>query len=67
MQEHLSDCSPHYASLCVTLREKVVNEEGVESRVGGRRDIECLHLISVTDLLFAVRSMNSNKGLKNND
>lgn len=22
MQEHLSDCSPHYACLCVTLRKK---------------------------------------------
>lgn len=69
MQEHLSDCSPHYACLCVTLREKKGSEqrgEGVESGIG-RWDIECLHLISVTGHLVAVRSMSSNKGLKNND
>lgn len=38
----------------------------METRAGGG-DIECSHLISVTGHLFAVRSMSSNKGLKNND
>lgn len=68
MQEHLSDCSPHYACLCVTLRKKRQGavREGAASRKG-RRDIKCLHLISVTGHLFVGRSMSSSKGLKNND
>lgn len=72
MQEHLSDCSPHYACLSVTGRGgggKAVRKEGGsgEERRMGRWDIECLHLISVTGHLFAARSMSSNKGLRNND
>lgn len=69
MQEHLSDCSPHYACLCVTLRGKKrqrAKREGVASRIG-RWDIKCSHLISVTGHLFVGRSMSSSKGLKNND
>lgn len=68
MKEHLSDFSPHYACLCVTLREKSSEQkrEGVESRMPGWV-IECLHLISVTGHLFVVRSMSSDVGLRYND
>lgn len=36
MKEHLSDFSPHYACLCVTLREKSREQRGWEWRVEHR-------------------------------
>lgn len=56
MQEHLSDCSPHYACLCVTLGKKKGSEErGREQRVERGGDIECLHLIPVTGHLLELQ------------
>lgn len=54
MQKHLSDCSSHYACLCVIQRGEKryrAKKDGLESG-----SIECLHLF------LAVRSMSSNKG-----
>lgn len=54
MQEHLSDCSPHYACLCVTLREKGSEQRGREWRGewgGGILNAYTLFLSQATYLL----------------
>lgn len=54
MKEHLSDCSPHYACLCVTLREKGSEPRGRECRAeyrGGLLNAYTLFLSQTTYLL----------------